>query len=94
MVDMWTAVIENSTSGHSAIIDVNMWLGKATLDACVVAFTFGIRGLRTTNREFISQRIGAGALGYDFGALDDADNLFTKSYMNLVYVRLSASSIV
>jgi len=30
-------------------------------------------------------RIGAGALGYDFGALDDAGNPFTKSYMDLLF---------
>ena len=35
------------------------------------------------------ERIGAGAFGYDFGALDDLDNLFTKSYTNLMYGRLS-----
>ena len=41
------------------------------------------------------KRIGAGALDYDFGALDDMDNPFTKSYMNLVYDRqLSVSSVV
>ena len=41
------------------------------------------------------KRIGSGALDYDFGALDNADNPFTKSYMNLVYDRLlSVSSVV
>ena len=35
MADKWSDIIENSESGCSAIIDVNMWLGKATLDACV-----------------------------------------------------------
>ena len=40
------------------------------------------------------KRIGAGALDYDFGALDDADNPFTKSYTNLVYDRLSLFSMV
>jgi len=37
MADKWSSIIENSNSGHSAIIDVNMWLGKATLDSCVLA---------------------------------------------------------
>jgi len=31
------------------------------------------------------KRVGAGAFEYDFGALDDADNPLTKSYMNLMY---------
>ena len=31
------------------------------------------------------ERIGAGAFEYDFGALDDADDPFTKSYTNLLY---------
>jgi len=35
MVDKWNTIIENSKSGKSAIIDVNMWFGKATIDACV-----------------------------------------------------------
>ena len=36
MADKWNDVIENSKSGRSAILDVNMWLGRATLDACVL----------------------------------------------------------
>ena len=36
----------------------------------------------------LPKRIGAGAFEYDFGALDDADNPFTKSYTNLMYDRL------
>ena len=35
MADRWGNIIENSKSGYSAVVDVNMWLGKATLDACV-----------------------------------------------------------
>ena len=31
------------------------------------------------------KRIGAGALEYDFGALDDADNPLTKSYLDIMY---------
>ena len=34
------------------------------------------------------KRVGAGAFGYDFGALDDADNALTKSYMDIMYDRL------
>ena len=30
-------------------------------------------------------RIGAGAFEYDFGALEDTDNKFTKSYTNMTY---------
>ena len=33
MVDKWNGIIENGKSGNSAIIDANMWLGKAALDA-------------------------------------------------------------
>jgi len=33
MADKWNGMIENSESGNSVIIDVNRWLGKATLDA-------------------------------------------------------------
>ena len=42
MVNKWNDVIENSKSGYSALIDVNMWLGKATLDAYVPAFALGV----------------------------------------------------
>ena len=40
------------------------------------------------------ERIGAGAFDYDFGALDDTDNPFTKSYTNVLYDYLSPSSVV
>ena len=93
MADKWGAIIENDKSGQSATIDVNAWLGKATLDACVLVSVFGVHGLRA-NRELISQRIGAGGFDYDFGALDDADNSFTKSYTDLMYDNLSPSSVV
>ena len=33
MADKWSSIIENSKSGHSAIINVNFWFGQATLDA-------------------------------------------------------------
>jgi len=35
MADKWNSIIQDSTTGRSATVDVNMWLGKATLDACV-----------------------------------------------------------
>jgi len=40
----------------------------------------------TTNPSVKS--IGAGAFEYDFGALDETDNPFTKSYMNITYDHL------
>ena len=33
MADKWSSIIENGKTGNSATINVNMWLGKATLDA-------------------------------------------------------------
>lgn len=33
MADKWSSIIESGESGHSAVINVNAWLGKATLDA-------------------------------------------------------------
>ena len=41
MADKWDGIIENGKSGNSAIIDVNMWLGRATLDACVLVLLLG-----------------------------------------------------
>ena len=35
MADKWSGIVENDKSGSSATIDVNTWVGKATLDACV-----------------------------------------------------------
>ena len=46
MTDKWSTIIENGKSGQSAIIDVNMWLGKAALDACVLFLSLGKGGLR------------------------------------------------
>ena len=85
MTDKWSGIIENGKPGHSAVIDVNMWFGKATLDAYVSIAVLCVRKPRT-NGELTSQRIGAGAFEYDFGALDDTDNPLTKSYQNLMYV--------
>ena len=42
MADKWSSVIKNGNSGHSAVIDVNAWLGKATLDACVSVLVFDV----------------------------------------------------
>ena len=62
------------------ITNVHYWLSKAMLDAYV-------RGESPTQFSSYSHRpgtrIGAGALDYDFGALEDADNKLTKSYENL-----------
>ena len=33
MADKWSDIIEKGKSGSSAVIDVNSWLGRATLDA-------------------------------------------------------------
>ena len=93
MADKWSAIIENGKSGHSATIDVNLWLGKATLDAYVLALVLGVRGLRI-NRESVLGRVGAAAFEYDFGALDDTDNPFTRSYENLMYGRLFPLPVV
>lgn len=84
MVDKWTAIIENEKSGNSAVIDVNMWFGKATLDACVLVWRYAWMGRRLTAKLSLN-RIGAGAFDYDFGALDDADNPLTKSSLNIMY---------
>ena len=35
MADKWDEIIENSDSGNATVIDVNAWLGKATLDTYV-----------------------------------------------------------
>ena len=37
------------------------------------------------------KRIGAGAFDYDFGALDDTDNLLTKSYTDIMYEHLPST---
>jgi len=58
----WHEAISSGESGQAAIINVNSWISKATLDA-----------------------VGAGAFGYDFGALENTDNKFTKSYMGLAF---------
>ena len=55
MADKWSGTIENGKPGHSAVIDVNMWFGKATLDAYVSIAVLCGRRLRT-NGELISQK--------------------------------------
>ena len=52
MADKWSNIIENGETGYSAAIDVNAWVGKATLDACVLVLGFCWRK-PWTNREFI-----------------------------------------
>ena len=52
MADKWNDIIENSKSGYSAVVDVNMWVGKATLDACVPVPLLSVHGLQT---KFLSQ---------------------------------------
>jgi len=83
-VDKWNGIIENGKSGNSAIIDVNMWLGKAALDAYASSLSLGWCRL-WINGGFISQSIGAAAFEYHFEALDDTDNPLTKSYLGLMY---------
>ena len=45
MADKWNEVVENDKTGNSAVIDMNMWLGKATLDAYVFATELDARRL-------------------------------------------------
>ena len=54
MTDKWSNIIENGPSGYSAVVDVNMWVGKATLDAYVLALALGERG-PWTNHELNSK---------------------------------------
>ena len=93
MADRWSNIIANGKSLHSAVIDVNMWFGKATLDACVLSQRqmWVDRGL-IVNPSL--KRIGAGAFEYDFGALDETDNPFTRSYTNVTYDRLCSKLVV
>ena len=42
MADKWSSIIENDRSGSSAVIDANMWLGKAALDACVLTLVLSV----------------------------------------------------
>ena len=93
MADKWSGIIENGKPGHSAVIDANMWFGKAALDAYVSVAVLCVRRLRT-NSEPTSQRIGAGAFEYDFGALDGTDNPLARSYQNLTYDHVSSPPVV
>ena len=93
MADKWSGTIEKGRPGQPAVIDVNMWFGKATLDAYVSVAALCAHGLRT-NGELTSHRIGAGAFEYDFGALDGADNPLAKSYQNLMYDHLSSLPVL
>jgi len=84
MADKWNGIIEDSKTGDSAVIDVNVWLVKATLDACVSALVSDVCAVHRLTMNSSLKRIGVGAFGYDFGALDDMDNPLTKSYMDLM----------
>ena len=42
MADKWNDIIENSESGYSAVVDANMWLGKAALDTYVPVSTLSL----------------------------------------------------
>jgi len=55
MADKWSNIIANDKSGRSATIDVCVWLGKATLDACVQYSALSVCGPRV-NRKAISQK--------------------------------------
>jgi len=55
MADKWSNIIERGKSGRSAVIDANLWFGRATLDVYVLVSAFGVCGLRT-NHELISQK--------------------------------------
>jgi len=57
MTERWIGIIENGKSGHSAIVDVNMWLGKATLDAYVLALVFGVHWLRIDHGSFQKESV-------------------------------------
>jgi len=46
MADKWNKIVENGKSGRSAVIDVNLWFGRATLDAYVLVSVSGVRGPR------------------------------------------------
>ena len=44
MADKWSDIVEDGKSGGSAVIDVNLWLGRAALDAYVLVSASGVRG--------------------------------------------------
>jgi len=48
MADKWNGIIASDKSGHSAVIDVNMWIGRSTLDACVFVLVTIVSGVWTT----------------------------------------------
>ena len=44
MAGKWSDIVENGKSERSAVIDVNLWFGRATLDAYVLVSASGMRG--------------------------------------------------
>ena len=76
MADKWGSNIENGKSRYPALIDVSMWFGKATLDACVSVSIWVWLGCGLTVDSSL-KRIGAGAFNYD---LDAPDNGCTGVY--------------
>ena len=62
-----------------ATIDVHSWFSRALLDA----YVGGSRTWFAYRADRFKPRIGAGAFDYDFGAVENTDNKFTKSYLNL-----------
>lgn len=57
MADKWIGIIENDESGHSATIDVNMWIGKATLDAYVLVLMLDVRWLWINHEPFSKESV-------------------------------------
>jgi len=55
LADKWSDIIEDGKSGGSAVIDVNMWLGRATLDAYVLVPVSAVH-IPRANHELISQK--------------------------------------
>jgi len=54
MADKWSSIIEDGGSGHSAIIDVNLWLGKATLDSIGIgAFDYDFGALDNSDNQLV-----------------------------------------
>ena len=77
-MDKWHEIISTKESEGVVTIDVHSWLSKATLDAYVGKSRTSICGAHRSENS-----IGAAAFDYDFGAVENAGNKFTKSYTNM-----------